>query len=98
MFTERQGGFNLEAVREMIIKIITTRPISTILGKASTDFVFSSFYILVIGLAVIGIVNLSLKINNKRAKHTAAVNTILFVLLILSIVLADTLFWFIRNN
>ncbi|MGM0365289.1 MAG: hypothetical protein ACQEP5_01995 [Actinomycetota bacterium] len=87
----------MNAVRQTIINIITTRPASTILAKASHDFMFSSFYILIIGLAVLGIVNLTMRINNRSRRYITVVNTMLFALLLLSIALANILFWLIRG-
>ncbi|MCG9478777.1 MAG: hypothetical protein K9H14_01040 [Actinomycetia bacterium] len=86
------------AIKQAIINIITTRPVSTILSKASSDFIFSSIYLFLVGLVVIGIVNLSLKVNRKSKKTITLVNTILFALLLLLIALANVLFMAVRGN
>lgn len=88
----------MDAVRETIISLITTRPTSTILAKASGDFMFSSFYMLILGLTVLGIVNLTMRMNNRSRKHIAAVNIIISVLLVLTIAGANMVFWLIRSH
>ncbi len=84
-------------IRETVIRLITTRPTSTTLSKAAGDFIFSSFYILIIGLTVLGIVNLTMNINNCSRKYITVVNTILVLLLALAIVASNIVFWLIRR-
>ena len=87
----------MEAIKKAVIDLITSRPINTALLKASHDFIFSSVYIFIAGLAIIGIVNLSMRINERKGKKIAAVNIGLFVALIVIIILANALFYFLRN-
>ncbi len=87
----------METIKNAIINIIISRPINAALLKASSDYIFSSVYIFLAGLAVIGIVNLSLKINKRKNSKIVLINTILSVILILAIALANIMFYFIRN-
>ncbi|GEM_PF-6084111 len=84
-------------IREAIISFITTRPISTILEKASHDFLFSSFYILLIGFTIIGIINLTLKMKGSSRKKIAASNIVLIAALLLVTAAANGLFWVLRG-
>ncbi|MDZ7836840.1 MAG: hypothetical protein U5N58_02245 [Actinomycetota bacterium] len=86
------------AIKQAIINIITTRPVSTIVSKASSDYIFSSIYIFLVGLTVIGIINLSLKVNRRSKKTIILINTILLVLLLLLVALANVLFMAIRGS
>jgi len=88
----------LGTIKQLIVRIITTRPISTMLAKASSDYIFFTVYLLLIGLAIIGIVNLSLHISGRSKKAIAAVNIILAVLLLAVLLLANILFYIIRGN
>ncbi len=53
---------------------------------------------LILGLTVLGIVNLTMRMNNRSRKHIAAVNIIISVLLVLTIAGANMVFWLIRSH
>ncbi len=87
----------MEAIKKIIIDIIISRPINTALVKASYDFVFSSVYIFLVGMVVIGIINLSMRIKGGSKRKINAVNATLFSALVVIIILANILFYFVRN-
>lgn len=86
-------------------EIISQPPLGPFLLKISGDFLFSSFYMLVLGLVVIGIINTGLLIKRKeRARQPArkaariwAVNLVLFCVLVLLIGAINILFYLVRN-
>ncbi len=87
----------MQAIREAIIEMITTRPVSTILDKASSDFIFSSLYMLLLGLTLWGIVHVSMRMRRWPKKRIMLVHTIFLVLLALLIGAANVVFWLIRR-
>ncbi|MBN2072583.1 MAG: hypothetical protein JW770_01385 [Actinobacteria bacterium] len=89
---------------EHLKEIISRPPFGPFLLKVSGDFLFSSFYILIVGLVIIGIVNLGLIIRHKegtipagRPSRIWVVNLVLSCALVLLAAGINILFYLVRN-